>query len=207
MNRRVAVWALAASVAAPRGVVASTPLSDAALERARDDLSGLAREAARLEDGFERWSLINVAVNSLIDHRADGDVDDWATPGEALARGCGDCEDAAIFKLFLLGACGGPSGQHRLLYGRLRPAQRPGLDLAHMTALVVPRDGPPMVLDQANPLTLALPLRDDLQPLFSFDTRCLWALADEQPLHGRTLQARAWLRMLERARGQRTSLH
>jgi hypothetical protein len=66
-----------------------------------------------------------------------------------------------------------------------------------------PRFDDPWVLDQANPVLLALSSRDDLEPLFSFDARAIWQRVDAAPLPRAPLRAARWLSVLERTRLQR----
>ncbi len=166
---------------------------------------GLAREARRLPL-VERIAFVNVEVNHRIAYQADADdgADHWATPCETLARGRGDCEDFAIAKHFLLDACGVPAPLHRLLYAhlRLRGGQAPAQP--HLSAVARdPRFDDPWVLDQAEPVLLALSSRDDLEPLFSFDARAIWPRVDATPLPRGPLRAAGWLGVLERTRAQR----
>lgn len=56
---------------------------------------------------------VNAIVNAHVTYRRDADnygvVDHWATPGETLERGSGDCEDYAILKMALLARLGVPA--------------------------------------------------------------------------------------------------
>jgi predicted transglutaminase-like cysteine proteinase len=176
----------------------------------RDDLGAaagvlraLAREARRLPFG-ERIAFVNVEINRRVAPQPDGDDDHWATPCETLARGRGDCEDAAIAKHFLLDACGVPAPLHRLLYGRLRVSGGPAPGQPHLTAVARdPRFDDPWVLDQATPLLVALSQRDDLEPLFSFDAGAIWPRVDATPLPRGPLRAAPWRGVLERTLAQR----
>jgi predicted transglutaminase-like cysteine proteinase len=76
-------------------------------------------EAARERDGLARLGEINRAINLAIRPMSDlanyGEVDVWASPLMALARGAGDCEDYAIAKMAALKAAGVPSEDLRLV--------------------------------------------------------------------------------------------
>jgi predicted transglutaminase-like cysteine proteinase len=166
---------------------------------------GLAGEARRLPL-VERIAFVNTEINRRTVYQADADDggDHWATPCETLARGRGDCEDFAIAKHFLLEACGVPTALHRLLYARLQPQGGRAPMQPHLAAVARdPRFDDPWVLDQANPVLLALSLRDDLEPLFSFDARAIWQRVDATPLPRAPLRAARWLSVLERTRLQR----
>lgn len=174
------------------------------LGAADEVLLALAQEARRMPL-TERIAFVNVEINRRVAYRPDADDggDHWATPCETLARGRGDCEDFAIAKHFLLDACGVPAPLHRLLYARLRPQGGQGPTRPHLTAVARdPRFDDPWVLDQANPVLLALSLRDDLEPLFSFDARSIWPRVDATPLPRGPLRAAGWLGVLERTRAQ-----
>lgn len=166
---------------------------------------GLIRDA-RCLPLVERIAFVNAEINRRIAYRADADDggDRWATPCETLARGCGDCEDFAIAKHFLLDACGMPAALHRLLYARLQPQGGRAPMQPHLAAVARdPRFDDPWVLDQANPVLRALSSRDDLEPLFSFDDRAIWPRVDATPLPRGPLRAARWLGVLERTRAQR----
>jgi predicted transglutaminase-like cysteine proteinase len=84
-------------------------------------------EAARTREGLARLGEINRAINLAIRPMSDlanyGEVDVWASPLMALARGAGDCEDYAIAKMAALKAAGVPSEDLRLVI--LRETARP----------------------------------------------------------------------------------
>lgn len=166
-------------------------------------------QAALGLDLAERIAFVNVAINQRIEYRADDDAgadgfDHWSTPCETLARGSGDCEDFAIAKHFLLDACGVPAHLHRLLYARRRPGSGADGPTPHLAAVArEPRFADPWVLDQVNPMLLALSVRDDLEPLFSFDARSVWRGVDARPLPRGPLRAPGWQGVLDRTRRQR----
>jgi predicted transglutaminase-like cysteine proteinase len=67
-------------------------------------------EAAKARDGRARLGEINRAINLAIKPMGDlaqyGQIDVWASPLAALARGAGDCEDYAIAKFVALRRAG-----------------------------------------------------------------------------------------------------
>lgn len=202
MRRRgMLAWvgcAACAARSARAGRRGGTDLAAAACE-----LRALAREGRALALA-ERIAFVNHEISRRVAYRADADdgaFDHWSTPCETLARGCGDCEDVAIAKHFLLDACGVPPPLHRLLYARWRAGtveRRPHL-------AVVAREpcfADPWVLDQLEPRLRALSARDDLDPVFSFDARAVWAGVDAAPLPRGPLRAAAWLGVLERTQAQ-----
>ncbi len=176
------------------------PCTRGALRRAREEFLALAADALRLP-ADERLHFVNVAINRRVQPRADDEVDDWATPCETLARHAGDCEDFAIAKFFVL-ACSGSAGGLRLLYARWHPVQTPAASLAHLVVLACEPWDDPWVLDSSNPLMVPLSLRDDLDPVFSFDRRAVWFGAGERRWHAGSERIRPWRGVLARDRLQ-----
>ncbi len=78
----------------------------------RTDLQRRVRVAASIvaSDPKAATRAVNRAVNAAIRYEVDavawGQDDYWATPGETLRRGAGDCEDFALVKLGALIAIG-----------------------------------------------------------------------------------------------------
>lgn len=146
------------------------------LDAARHLYDALAGAAARLPMP-DRIVYTNIVVNRRIafaDDTALGGNDVWQTPIESLARGCGDCEDIAIAKFFLLLAAGVEPRAVRLLYARWRDESVPGVETPHVVAIARDPFDDPFVLDNLNLIVLPLSQRGDLVPVFSFDRTDLW---------------------------------
>lgn len=138
------------------------------------------------------------------DQEAWGQSDYWATPMESLAKGKGDCEDYVIAKYFTLRNMNVPDTQLRLIYVKARiggPSSQ--IQQAHMILAYYPTaDGEPMVLD--NLITDIRPAsrRNDLVPIFSFNSQGVFAgtAANAALGPGGTGRLTRWQDLLERAR-------
>lgn len=130
----LALFSVAAQAApldrAPAGIfgaaalaVATTPYS-AKWERALNGTlsagNGISRKASSMS-GLDRLRFVNTSVNRATtftnDARLGRQADNWATAGETLARGAGDCEDYAIAKMQLLRSAGVPAADLFLVVG------------------------------------------------------------------------------------------
>jgi predicted transglutaminase-like cysteine proteinase len=158
-----------------------------------------------VEDGDEpaRLGAVNDFFNSHLTYREDidnwGQVDYWASPLEALAKGAGDCEDYAIAKYFTLVALGIPEARLRLVYVRANIAAG---TTAHMVlAYYAQADAEPLVLDNLDPAIRAAGARTDLAPIFSFNSEGLWQGVGSIRAQGDPLaRLSRWRDVLERAR-------
>lgn len=121
---------------------------------------------ARGQDDREAVETVNKAVNAGLRYRRDldgyGVPDYWATVGETLARGAGDCEEFAVLKMWMLRAAGFEPSQMRLQLVKLL---KTGEDHA---ILIVDIGASRLVLDN-----LSASVRDDgevdgYRPLLSF---------------------------------------
>ena len=184
-------------------------LTPQALAHARRHFADLAHAVSELPPA-QRIGFVNAAVNRLVTLADDaelGAVDVWLTPLETLARGRGDCEDIAIAKFFLLLAGGVDAGGVRLLYARRCDPATHGHVTAHVVALARTPFADPLVLDNVNPIALPVSLRDDLEPVFSFDRTQLWS-GVRGPCHGGAPQRlRPWRDVLGRVVTQQSSFH
>lgn len=99
-----------------------------------------------------------------------GTADYWATPGEFLTRGAGDCEDFALAKYFTLVAIGVPEKRLQLTYVKALE-----LGQAHMVLTYHPAPGAvPLVLDNLDGRIVPATERRDLLPVYSFNGTGLW---------------------------------
>jgi predicted transglutaminase-like cysteine proteinase len=132
------------------------------LIRTSSGLSDL-QKLRRVNDFFNALDFVND-----IDHW--GKKDYWATPLETLVSNGGDCEDFSIAKYFTLIEMGIPAAKMRLTYVK---ALR--LNQAHMVLTYFPSpDVDPLVLDNLDKEIKSAALRDDLQPVYSFNGDGLW---------------------------------
>jgi predicted transglutaminase-like cysteine proteinase len=118
------------------------------------------------------------AVNNLINHStlyaSDqitwGQSDYWASLGETLQRGQGDCEDFAIAKYFTLVKMGIPTAQLRLTHVTLLSPKS-----AHMVLAYYPSPlSSPLILDNVNEKILPATQRKDLLAVYSFNAEGIY---------------------------------
>jgi len=105
-----------------------------------------------------------------------GANDYWATPLEFMGRGIGDCEDYSIAKYFTLRALGVPDDRLRIVYVRARiGGPRSDITQAHMILGYYENPtGEPLILDNLVTDVRPASRRNDLQPVFSFNSEGLW---------------------------------
>jgi predicted transglutaminase-like cysteine proteinase len=105
-----------------------------------------------------------------------GENDYWATPLEFMGRGIGDCEDFSITKYFALRSLGVANERLRITYVKARiGGPRSDITQAHMVlAYYEDPASEPLILD--NLITEVRPAsrRNDLLPVFSFNSEGLW---------------------------------
>jgi predicted transglutaminase-like cysteine proteinase len=200
MQRRLLIRASVALWPLPPGSRAAAA-ADAGHERLQRwqrlvEQAADASAAARIE-------IVNVALNRLIEERIDPDRSTWPTPGEAIARGAGDCRTFAVLKFFALLAAGHDAADVRVLYTIQQRRATPGLQQPHLVAWARSAvDAEALVLDNQNPFTLPLAQRPDLRPVFSLDCEHLRrGASDEVDRPARAL--RPWRALLERGAGGR----
>ncbi len=121
---------------------------------------------ARQQDDQAAIRSINAAVNARLKYRSDldnyGVPDYWATAGELLQRGAGDCKGYAILKMWMLRAAGFDRSQLRLQLVKI-PAT--GQDHA---ILVVNTAAGQIVLDNIAPGARTDTDVKEYKPLLSF---------------------------------------
>lgn len=154
-------------------------------------------EGARLQ-AFNR--LFNERIEFAEDIDSVGQVDQWASPLELLARGAGDCEDFAIAKYFSLIAAGLPPAKLRMVYVR---ADLGGSVRAHMVlAYYAQPSTEPLILDNLIPEILPASSRRDLSPVFSFNAEGLWQGTGVQKAGDATARLSRWREVLAKARAE-----
>lgn len=106
-----------------------------------------------------------------------GQSDYWATPLETLGRGVGDCEDFVIAKYYTLQMVGVAPEKLRLTYVHARTGSSAGAPTqAHMVLAYYARpDEEPLVLDNLIGDVRVASRRPDLSPVFSFNSRGIFA--------------------------------
>lgn len=164
------------------------------LERLRPaDLETRLREV----NGF-----FNRRVRWLDDIDIWGQEDYWATPLETLGRGQGDCEDFSIAKYITLKELGVPGEELRMIYVRARIG-RSGITQAHMVlGYYETPAADPLVLDNLVPSITRGSLRDDLKPLFSFNSSGLWAGGSTRSRADPVARLSRWRRVIGRMQAQ-----
>ncbi len=118
---------------------------------------------------------MNEVINTQIQHGSDRLIhqrkDYWATPGETLAKRAGDCEDSVFLKDFMSKFRGfaQPEQNHCLYCTWFNPMIKDAPGTKHMVlAHYVEPKGLPLILDNLTNEVMAVDLRTDLKPAFSF---------------------------------------
>ena len=150
--------------------------------------------------GVNRY--FNQAIVWKSDQEIYGTDDFWATPGETIGRGRGDCEDFTIAKYVSLRHLGIPANELRLTYVKLRLPG--GRSQAHMVLAWYPKPGAtPLILDNANPYILPASQRRDLRPVFSFTSETLWLASNNKRTNvDPSSRLSQWQQMLNRAKSE-----
>jgi predicted transglutaminase-like cysteine proteinase len=158
-------------------------------------------EEARGQPVDQQLNLVNNFFNRRIRYELDPVVwqqnDYWASPLEFMGRGMGDCEDYSISKYVTLKLLGVPNEKLRLIYVRARTAG--ALTEAHMVlGYYEDPTGEPLILD--NLITSVRPAsrRNDLTPVFSFNSQGLWVAGQQQSSADPTARLSRWREVLER---------
>ncbi len=149
----------------------------------------------------EKLKRVNDFFNQRIVFNDDivvwGQNDYWATPMETIGRGAGDCEDFSIAKYYSLTSLGVPVSKLRLIYVK---ALQGGSLRAHMVlAYYSTPNADPLVLDNLNPQILPASRRQDLSPIFSFNSAGLWRGTGNQTSSSSLSR---WQDLLTRARNE-----
>lgn len=132
-----------------------------------------------------------------------GEADYWATPGDTLGKGQGDCEDFAIAKYYSLLNLDVPMSKLRLVYVKAAGGNGVpgGEQQAHMVMAYYPSpDAEPLILD--NLITDIRPAsrRPDLTPVFSFNGEGIY-MAGQEGKSGNVRLSR-WQDLMQRAQAE-----
>ena len=128
----------------------------------------------------EKLTRVNRFFNQQVRWRQDVDIwgqnDYWATPLETLGRREGDCEDFSISKYMTLVLAGVPVEQLRITYVKASMGvPGSGISQAHMIlAWYESPDAEPLILDNLVSEIRPASRREDLKPVFGFNTLGLW---------------------------------
>lgn len=147
---------------------------------------------------------VNRFFNERIRFGEDQDIwgqpDYWATPVESLGKARGDCEDYSIGKYVSLRILGVPNEQLRLIYVRARIGGRhSSISQAHMVLGYYPSsDAEPLILDNLVGEVRPANERDDLQPVFSFNSDGLWTPGARSSQADPTARLSRWGNVLQR---------
>jgi predicted transglutaminase-like cysteine proteinase len=115
-------------------------------------------------------NLINHSIHYASDQLTWGQNDYWASLGETLQRGRGDCEDFAIAKYFTLVKMGIPTAQLRLTHVTILSQKS-----AHMVLAYYPTpQSSPLILDNTNEKILPATQRKDLLAIYSFNAEGIY---------------------------------
>lgn len=168
----------------------------------------LVAETRAIAGPEQKLQKANEFFNRRIQFMEDMDAwkqsDYWATPMETLGHGKGDCEDFAIAKYFTLLAAGVEMSQLRLIYVKARmggPASN--ITQAHMVlAFYSSPDAEPQILDNLIGDIRPASRRQDLTPVFSFNSQGIWAgiTAGSENKSTGTNRLSRWQELLTRAR-------
>lgn len=114
---------------------------------------------------------VNDTINALDYVHEETNRDVWQAPAAFIANGCGDCEDFAIAKYFMLRGFGVPADKLQLLYC-LTPA-------AHIL-LVVKTDDGDRVLDLRNRSPDVYDIEDlNAMPVYAFNEDVLYVVEND----------------------------
>lgn len=138
----------------------------------------------------------NNKIRYVPDDKVWGVPEYWATPGELIACGAGDCEDSAIAKYFTLVESGVDEDCLKIVCARLLDTGQ-----AHMTLFY--QDS--FVLDNLIGKILTTEERSDLLPVLGFNRRGVWLFTQGEPkmLTRHPGKLKRWRKLLARIKQER----
>lgn len=183
--RLTALWVVFLGI----GVIAETDLNR--IERLADSRYGpaagdLVAQWRELIDEIiflptpDKLQRVNRFFNRQVRWRQDIDIwgqnDYWATPLETMGRREGDCEDFSVSKYMTLVLSGVPVDQLRITYVKAQiGGPSSSLSQAHMVLAWYETPGAePLILDNLVSEIRPASRREDLKPVFGFNTQGLW---------------------------------
>jgi len=168
-------------------------------------------KAAQSMDDDGKIKRVNEFFNRKIQFGSDQDVwgqnDYWATPLEFMGKGVGDCEDFAISKYVSLRILNIPNEKLRITYVKARIGG-PHSDVTQAHMVLGYYEDPkeePVILD--NLITDIRPAsrRNDLMPVFSFNSEGLWTGAggsEKKDASGSTAKLSTWRDLIARMQAE-----
>lgn len=147
---------------------------------------------------------VNRFFNEQIAYQTDlqawGKKDYWATPGETLAKGAGDCEDFAIAKYYALKELGLDESKLKIVYVRSNQFKDP-----HMVLAVTAKPGgDPLILDNIAKNISTLSNRTDLTPVYAFNDSGLYMPNDDTLMAGPERLSK-WQTVMTKVAGEQRS--
>ena len=152
----------------------------------------------------DKLKKIDEFINARIEFDDDMAIwnqsDYWATPLETIGQGKGDCEDFAILKYFSLKEAGIPVAKLRLVYvkTKLNGPNGPYVQAHMILAYYATPNDEPLILDNLVTESKLASQRNDLQPVFSFNSEAIWS-GNAGKGSGGTEQLSRWQDLLRRA--------
>ena len=162
------------------------------------------RQASQASTERQKLEIVNRFVHQNIRYRTDqrlyGVEDYWASPLETLGHGLGDCEDYAILQYVSLRLAGISDDRLRLIYVNARMGgPRSSITQAHMVLGYYPTPtSEPLILDSLVSTISPASQRQDLSPVFSFNSEGLWAGGAVAPAASSTARLSRWRNVLEK---------
>jgi predicted transglutaminase-like cysteine proteinase len=129
---------------------------------------------------------MNRFIHDNVSYKTDdalyGTPDYWASVAETLGQGFGDCEDFAIAQYSTLRSLGIPDEKLRLIYVKAQIGNSYRAETqAHMVlGYYSSPDAEPLIIDSLIDKVLPASKRNDLTPVFSFNSAGLWAGSSER---------------------------
>jgi predicted transglutaminase-like cysteine proteinase len=136
-------------------------------------------EVSDLEDSQKLVAVndfFNTRIRWVQDPEAWGQNDYWATPLETMGKLMGDCEDFAIAKYATLVLAGVDVDKLRITYVKAQMGGPHGkVHTAHMVLAYYATPGAePLILDNMITDVRRASRREDLSPVFGFNSKGLW---------------------------------
>ena len=168
------------------------------------DWQEMIRRASQAPSERQKLDIVNRFVHQHIRYQTDqrlyGVEDYWASPLETLGHGAGDCEDYAILQYISLRLAGISDDRLRLIYVNARMGgPRSSITEAHMVlGYYTTPTSEPLILDSLVSSISPASQRQDLSPVFSFNSEGLWAGGAASPAASSTARLSRWRNVLDR---------
>lgn len=151
---------------------------------------------------------VNNFVNKVVRYQSDISnnrvKDHWSSLGETFGKGVGDCEDYAIAKYVTLRLAGVADKHLRLIYVK---SYYGGRTQAHMVLGYYPTpNAMPLILDNLKSEVQPANQRNDLRPVFSFNSRGLWAGLSQSTTSNPMARLSRWQQVVSKLKQEGISL-